>query len=125
MAKNIAYKYRRTATIEADAIYELEMHKSGSLIAVTPLTLVTGASAFANAARKPFVGICEGVVQLGFFIDGKVSVPAGKMHRVRSIGHYKCMLKCSPSAGQESGSARRDSSPIGYPRPEPGALNLY
>ena len=90
MAKNIACKYRRTATIEADAIYELEMHKSGSLIAVTLLTLVTRASAFANAARKPFVGICEGVVQLGFFIDGKVSVPAGKMHRVRSIGRYKC-----------------------------------
>ena len=34
-------------------------------------------------------------------------------------------LKWSPSAGQESGSAKRDSSPIGYPRPVPGALNLY
>jgi hypothetical protein len=34
-------------------------------------------------------------------------------------------VKWSPSAGQESGSAKRDSSPIGYPRPVPGALNLY
>jgi hypothetical protein len=31
-------------------------------------------------------------------------------------------LKWSPSAGQESGSAKRDSLPIGYPRPVPGAL---
>jgi hypothetical protein len=52
-------------------------------------TLLAAASAFADA-RKPFVGICEGVVQLGFFIDGKVSVPVGKTHHERSIGRYKC-----------------------------------
>jgi hypothetical protein len=68
------------------------MHKPGSFITATLLTLVTAASAFADAPRKPFVGICEGVVQLGFFIDGSVFVPAGKTHRVRSIGQYKCMF---------------------------------
>ena len=52
-------------------------------------TLLTAASAFADA-RKPFVGICEGVVQLGFFIDGTVSAPVGKTHHERSIGRYKC-----------------------------------
>jgi len=52
-------------------------------------TLLTAVSAFADA-RKPFVGICEGVVQLGFFIDGTVSAPVGKTHHERSIGHYKC-----------------------------------
>jgi hypothetical protein len=52
-------------------------------------TLLVAASAFADA-RKPFVGICEGVVQLGFFIDGTVSVPVGKTHHERSIGRYKC-----------------------------------
>jgi hypothetical protein len=52
-------------------------------------TLLTATPSFADA-RKPFVGICEGVVQLGFFIDGTVSVPAGKTHRDRSIGHYRC-----------------------------------
>jgi hypothetical protein len=52
-------------------------------------TLLTAAPAFADA-RKPFVGICEGVVQLGFFIDGTVSTPVGKTHRGKSIGRYKC-----------------------------------
>jgi hypothetical protein len=51
--------------------------------------LLTAAPAFADA-RKPFVGICEGVVQLGFFIDGTVSVPVGKTHHDKSIGRYKC-----------------------------------
>jgi len=53
------------------------------------VTLLTAASAFADA-RKPFVGICEGVVQLGFFIDGTVSIPVGKTHHEKSIGRYKC-----------------------------------
>ena len=62
------------------------MLKFACLIAAT---LLTAASAVADA-RKPFVGICEGVVQLGFFIDGTVSAPVGKTHHERSIGHYKC-----------------------------------
>jgi len=51
--------------------------------------LLTAASAFADA-KKPFVGICEGVVQLGFFIDGRVSVPVSSKQRERSIGRFKC-----------------------------------
>jgi hypothetical protein len=65
------------------------MHKYRPLIAATLLTLLTAASAFVDA-RKPFVGICEGVVQLGFFIDGRVSAPIGKTHREKPIGRYKC-----------------------------------
>jgi hypothetical protein len=65
------------------------MHKSRPLIAATLLALLTAASAVADT-RKLFVGICEGVVQLGFFIDGRVSVPTGKTHREKSIGRYKC-----------------------------------
>jgi PAS domain-containing protein len=44
---------------------------------------------------------------------------------INSAGEQLFGVKWSPSAGQESGSAKRDSSPIGYPRPVPGALNLY
>jgi hypothetical protein len=62
------------------------MLKFVCLIAATQLT---AASAFADA-RKTFVGICEGVVQLGFFIDGTVSVPVGKTHHEKLIGPYKC-----------------------------------
>ena len=69
------------------------MHKSRALVAATLLTLLTAASAFADA-RKPFAGICEGVVQLGFFIDGTVSMPTEyppvKTQRKKSIGRYKC-----------------------------------
>jgi hypothetical protein len=62
------------------------MHKYGFLISAMLLTAVP-----ADAdARKPFIGICEGVVQLGFFIDGKVSAPVGRAQRAKSIGRYKC-----------------------------------
>jgi hypothetical protein len=52
---------------------------------------------------------------------------------IRPEGDINCLwadrpmleVKWSPSAGQESGSAKGDSLPIGYPRPVPGALNLY
>src|SRR5215469_4875696 len=50
------------------------MHKYGFVISAMMLTTVPmGAD-----ARKLFIGICEGVVQLGFFIDGKVSAPVGR-----------------------------------------------
>jgi hypothetical protein len=51
--------------------------------------LLAAAPAVADA-RKPFIGICEGVVQLGFFIDGRVSVAAARAQREKSIGRYKC-----------------------------------
>ena len=70
----------------APAIKRLEMAKYSSLFAATLLT----ATPVLADTRKPFVGICEGVVQLGFFIDGRVSVPVGKTHREKSIGRYKC-----------------------------------
>jgi hypothetical protein len=62
------------------------MHKHRCLIAAM---LLTATPALADA-RKPFIGICEGVVQLGFFIDGKISVAGGKAQREKSIGRYKC-----------------------------------
>jgi hypothetical protein len=68
------------------------MHKSRALVAATLLTLLTAASSFADA-RKPFAGICEGVVQLGFFIDGAVSVPTGKTQRKKSIGRLMALMR--------------------------------
>ena len=68
------------------------MLKFACLIAAMLLTAASVADArkaFAEA-RKPVVGICEGVVQLGFFIDGRVSVPVGKTHLKKSLGRYKC-----------------------------------
>jgi hypothetical protein len=62
------------------------MHKYECLIIAM---LLTAAPTLAGT-RKPFIGICEGVVQLGFFIDGRVSVPVGSKQRERSIGRYKC-----------------------------------
>jgi hypothetical protein len=54
-----------------------------------PAMLGTAAPTLADA-RKPFIGICQGVVQLGFFIDGTVLVPMRKTHHEKSIGRYKC-----------------------------------
>jgi hypothetical protein len=62
------------------------MHKYRLLVATASLIAT---SALADA-RKPFVGICEGVVQLGFFIEGRVSVFVGSAQREKSIGRYKC-----------------------------------
>jgi hypothetical protein len=62
------------------------MHKYGFLISAMLLT----ASPAGADGRKPFIGICEGIVQLGFFIDGKVSASVGKAQREKSIGRYKC-----------------------------------
>jgi hypothetical protein len=62
------------------------MHKYGFLIFAMLLTAVPAAA----DARKPFIGICEGIVQLGFFIDGKVSAPVGRAQREKSIGRYSC-----------------------------------
>ena len=62
------------------------MHKDGFFI----LAMLLSASPAHADARRPFIGICEGVVQLGFFIDGRVSVPVGSKQRVKSIGRYKC-----------------------------------
>jgi hypothetical protein len=50
------------------------MHKYGFVISAVLLTTVAAGA----DARKPFIGICEGRVQLGFFIDGKVSAPVGR-----------------------------------------------
>jgi hypothetical protein len=62
------------------------MYKYGFVISAMLLTTVpVGAD-----ARKPFIGICEGTVQLGFFIDGKVSAPVGRAQREKSIGRYTC-----------------------------------
>ena len=62
------------------------MHKYGFVISAMLLTTVpVGAD-----ARKPFIGICEGIVQLGFFIDGRVSAPEGRAQREKSIGRYTC-----------------------------------
>jgi len=68
------------------------MLKFACLIVATLLTAASFADAreaFADA-RKPFVGICEGVVQLGFFIDGRVSVAVGKTRGEKSLGRYQC-----------------------------------
>jgi hypothetical protein len=62
------------------------MHKYGFVISAMLLTTVPAGA----DARKPFIGICEGIVQLGFFIDGKVSAPVGRAQREKSIGRYKC-----------------------------------
>jgi len=62
------------------------MHKYGLLISAMLLTALPARA----DARKPFIGICEGIVQLGFFIDGKVSAPVGEAQREKSIGRYKC-----------------------------------
>ena len=43
-------------------------------------------------AKKPFLGICEGLVQPHFFIDATVSVPVGKTQHERSIGRYKYLF---------------------------------
>ena len=62
------------------------MRKYGFVISAMLLTAVpVGAD-----ARKPFIGICEGIVQLGFFIDDKVSAPVGRAQREKSIGRYTC-----------------------------------
>ena len=60
------------------------MRKYGFVISAMLLTAVPAGA----DARKPL--ICEGVVQLGFFIDGKVSAPVGRAQREKSIGRYKC-----------------------------------
>ena len=62
------------------------MHKYGFVISAMLLTTVPAG----GDARKPFIGICEGIVQLGFFIDGKVSAPVGRAQREKSIGRYTC-----------------------------------
>ena len=62
------------------------MHKYGFVISTMLLATVP----LDADARKPFIGICEGIVQLSFFIDGKVSAPVGKAQREKSIGRYKC-----------------------------------
>ena len=67
------------------------MHKYGFVISAMLLTTVpVGAD-----SRKPFIGICEGTVQLGFFIDGKVSAPVGRAQREKSIGRYMCTFSDS------------------------------
>ena len=62
------------------------MHKYGFVISTMLLATVP----LDADARKPFIGICEGTVQLGFFIDGKVSAPVGRAQREKSIGRYTC-----------------------------------
>ena len=67
------------------------MRKYGFVISAMLLTTVpVGAD-----ARKSFIGICEGIVQLGFFIDGKVSAPVGRAQREKSIGRYTCTFSDS------------------------------
>jgi hypothetical protein len=47
MAKNVTYKYRVIATIQADTIYELEAVKAGligagaKILRIDPITIVT------------------------------------------------------------------------------------
>jgi hypothetical protein len=67
------------------------MRKYGFVISAMLLTAVPVSA----DARKPFIGICEGIVQLGFFIDGKVSAPVGRAEREKSIGRYTCIFSDS------------------------------
>jgi len=90
-----------------DRAHEIDQCSIASLVAATPLT---AASAFADA-RKPWVSICEGVVQLGFFIDGTVSIPVGKTRREKAIGHYMFTDSAISNACPE-GSTCRVTAPM-------------